>query len=377
MGNVNQVDISSLEKWSQENQIFIDVRSPGEFLQGHLPNAINAPILDDAERALIGLTYKEKGNEVAVKLGHEIVSGENKQKKLNLWKSILQKHPDAILTCFRGGQRSQITQSWLQAAGFDRPLINGGYKAVRQTLIDVINKASTDYQFLLISGPTGAGKTLFLNDVMKFWPTINLEGYAEHRGSAFGGLGTPQPSQAVFENRLAWDILKADPEIQAHNLPLIMEDESRLIGRCVIPDPFFFKLRESPIIWLDIDIDKRVDNTYEEYILKAEVNEELFARYKKSLFNIQRRLGGLKYQEVLAIFEACESAWKSRGELEQNKEWIKPLLLHYYDPLYFGSFEKRQPTVLFKGSIEGTLDFLRGQKSKHKESAVKKKANPT
>ena len=377
MGSLSQVEVTSIEKWSIEDQVFIDVRSPGEFQQGHLPNAINAPILDDAERALIGLTYKQKGNAEAVRLGHELVSGANKLAKINLWKAILQKNPNAILTCFRGGQRSQITQSWLKLEGFDRPLIKGGYKSSRQALIDKINKASSEYQFLLISGPTGAGKTLFLNELKMHWPTINLEGYAEHRGSAFGGMGTTQPAQAVFENRLAWDILKVDKTILENNLPLVMEDESRLIGRCVIPDQFFFKLRESPIIWLDTSLDERIENTFDEYILKANVSEELFARYKKALSNIQKRLGGLRYQEISKILEKCEAIWKSRGELEENKEWIKLLLVHYYDPLYFGSLEKRQPSILFKGPAEEALDFLKGQKSKHKEKAVKAKANPT
>ncbi len=382
MGALNQIDSSFIEKWSTENQVFIDVRSPIEFQQGHLPNSFNAPILDDAERALVGLTYKQKGNEEAVRLGYEIVSGANRQKKLETWKAILQKNPEAILTCFRGGQRSQITQKWLQEEGFERPLIKGGYKAVRQSVIDQIENVSQQWPFLLISGPTGAGKTPFLSEVIKFWPVVNLEGYAEHRGSAFGGLGTVQPSQAVFENRLGWDLFKAEKTLtlnanQEFFLPLIMEDESRLIGKCVIPDPFFFKLRESPIVWLDISIEKRVENTFDEYILKANVNEALFARYKKALSNIQKRLGGLQYQEILSIFESCESSWKSRGELEENKVWIKRLLLHYYDPLYFGSFEKRRPVVLFKGSVEETLDFLKGQKSKYKETAVSKKANPT
>ena len=377
MGNINQVDVSEIEKWSKTEQVFIDVRSPGEFLQGHAPNAINAPILNDEERALVGTTYKKKGNEKAVQLGHQIVSGENRQKKMDAWKAILEKHPDAILTCFRGGQRSQITQAWLKEEGFDRPLINGGYKAVRQAIIDKTTEISTHHNFLLISGPTGAGKTTFLSQVEKFWPLVNLELYAEHRGSAFGGLGTPQPQQAVFENRLGWDLFKIEKTLIEDHLPLIMEDESRLIGRSVIPEKFFLKLRESPIIWLDIPLSTRVENTYEEYITKAKVSEEVFERYKKALSNIQKRLGGVKYKEILDVFEACESAWKSRGELEGNKAWIESLLVHYYDPLYFGSLEKREPKVAYKGSVEGALDFLKGQKSKNKDSAVKAKATPT
>ncbi len=246
-----------------------------------------------------------------------------------------------------------------------------------QAVESVLTRFQAGQRQLLLRLPTGAGKTPFLSEVMKFWPTVNLEGYAEHRGSAFGGLGTPQPSQAVFENRLGWDLLKLRQSLVTDGLPLIMEDESRLIGRCVVPDAFFLKLREAPIVWLDISVAQRVENTFQEYIAKAQVNEELFARYKKALSNIQRRLGGLQYQEILKIFESCEAAWKNTGELEENKVWIERLLIHYYDPLYFGSFEKRQPRVLFKGSVEETLDFLKGQKSKNKEKTVSTKANPT
>lgn len=385
MGIVDQMEFflseipneSTLNKWSSDNQVFIDVRAPIEFQQGHIPNSINAPILNDEERTQVGLTYKKKGNEAAVRLGHEIVSGFNRQKKIEIWKSILQEHPNAILTCFRGGQRSRITQSWLKNEGFERPLIKGGYKSVRQAFINKINQVSLDYPFLLVSGPTGAGKTAFLSEVNKFWPAVHLEKYAEHRGSAFGGFGRVQPPQAIFENRLGYDLFKIERTLLEDRLPLIMEDESRMIGRSVIPENFFLKLRESPIVWLDTPLEKRVVHTFEEYILKADVSEALFERYKKSLFNIQRRLGGAQYKEILSIFESCEASWKSRGELEENKVWIESLLVHYYDPLYFGSLEKRKPVVLFKASNhQEALNFL-GQKSKYKETAVKTKAKKT
>ncbi len=371
------MDISQLEKWSQKDQVFIDVRSPGEFQQGHIPGALNAPILNDEERALIGLTYKQKGQAEAVRLGHEIVSGENKKRKLETWKNILSQHPDAILMCFRGGQRSQITQSWLRAEGLDRPLVPGGYKALRQALIVKMETFSQSYPFLLVSGATGAGKTAFLQEASHFWPTLHLEKYAEHRGSAFGGYGREQPSQANFENRLAWDILKCESELKISGLPVLMEDESRLIGRSVLPELFFSKMRISSILWLDTPLDERVQNTFLEYVEKESVSEELFSRYKKALFNIQRRLGGKEYQEILSILENCESAWKENGELEGNKVWIERLLLRYYDPLYFGSLQKRNPQVAFRGGTQEAFDFLKGQKRMTSEQAVKKKASPT
>lgn len=372
-----QSNVENLKKWSLAHQVFIDVRAPLEFEQGHIPNSINAPLLTNEERALIGLTYKQKGRDEAVKLGYEIVSGDNKAQKLVRWQEILKTHPDAILTCFRGGMRSQISRQWIREAGIDRPLILGGYKGVRQGLIETIHSVSQEHPFLLISGPTGAGKTHFLKRVSEIWPTVDLEEYAEHRGSAFGAMSAQQPLQAVFENRLAWALLKNADWLKSGQLPLIMEDESRLIGRCVQPETYFQKLRSSPVLWLDVPLQKRVENTFFDYITSVTVSEELFSKYKKSLGKIKNRLGGLRYQQILSQMESCENSWKSRGEVDENRIWIQNLLVEYYDPLYFGSLERRNPQVLLKAEPDQVFDFLVRQKSTSKASAVKANAKPT
>lgn len=372
-----QSTTENLKQWSLARQVFIDVRAPIEFEQGHIPNSINAPILTDEERALIGLTYKQKGRDEAVKLGYETVSGENKSFKVNRWKEILQAHPDAVFTCFRGGMRSQISRQWMREAGVDRPLVQGGYKGVRQILIETLRSFPENFQFLLLSGPTGAGKTHFLKKISQIWPTVDLEDYAEHRGSAFGAMSPQQPTQAVFENRLAWGLLQNEDLVRNENLALMMEDESRLIGRCVQPETYFQKLRASPVLWLDVPLDARVENTFFDYISSVNVTEELFSKYKKSLFKIKNRLGGLRYQVILSQIESCESSWKSRCEVDENRVWIRSLLVHYYDPLYFGSLEKRNPTILLKAAPDYVFDFLVRQKSTSKDSAVRAKANPT
>ena len=155
-----------------------------------------------------------------------------------------------------------------------------------------------------------------------------------------------------------------------------MEDESRLIGRNTLPEMFFEKLRSSSVLWLDVTLEQRVENTFQEYIVKAPASEELFNRYKVSLKKIEKRLGGLQYREILELLEKSESAWKSRGDLEENKNWIERLLVKYYDPLYFGSLERRNPPILFKGKPQDVLDFLKGQKSKTSDRAVRIKAIP-
>ncbi len=377
---MNQVDVSSLKQWVLNQQISFDVRSPGEFSQGHLPGAINAPILNDEERALIGKCYKDRGQEAAIALGHKIVSGDNKEAKLQLWKELLGQHPEALLMCFRGGQRSQITQKWLQEVGLHRPLIQGGYKACRQFLLDFLNDYCTQNQFVVISGPTGSAKTHFLNDISGFWPVLDLEAYANHRGSAFGKMDQPQPQQAVFENQLLFSMLRNDH----FEFPFAVEDESRMIGKSVQPDLFFATLRASPVILLQVPIEQRTENTFYDYILQTALakpqsqNHEgqiVFTKYKTALMNIQKKLGGLRTQQIMQMLEDSEKLWLENRNLESNKVWIQALLLDYYDPLYIGSFEKRQPQVLYKGSYQDAIRFLEEIKSKKREAPVKAKAS--
>lgn len=374
-----KVNVLSLQEWVKDKQIFIDVRSPGEFAQGHLPGAINAPILNDEERALVGKCYKDNGQEAAILLGHKIVSGDNKSHKIQQWVSLIKQNPSALLMCFRGGMRSQLTQKWLQDVGLHRPLVEGGYKVCRQALLDYVFDYCQKFQFLVISGPTGSAKTHFLNQISEFWPVLDLEHYANHRGSAFGKMSQPQPQQAVFENHLIFDMIRYDhPE-----LPFAVEDESRLIGRSVQPDLFFETLRSSVVILIDEPIEKRTENTFFDYILQTPLSDlnstheeglKVFAKYKKALTDIQKKLGGMRTREIMDLIEMSESAWLRDRDLNSNREWIQALLRDYYDPMYNGSFDRRNPNVLFKGNTDQVRGFLLDIKSKKREAPVKVKA---
>lgn len=379
---MTNLSFDNLKTWAQTNSCFIDVRSPGEFQQGHLPGAINLPILDDLERAQVGTCYKNRGQEAAVNLGHKIVSGENKQKKMQAWLEALEQNPEAILMCFRGGQRSQITQRWLLEAGVSRPLITGGYKACRQYLLDFMNHESQRNQMLVISGPTGSAKTHFINKVSQFWPTVDLEKHAVHRGSAFGKMSEPQPQQAVFENRFLFEMLQKVDWSEQIQLPFIVEDESRLIGRNVLPDIFFANLRESHVVWLDVPLEKRTENTFFDYVLQTPLNQTcedekgiaVFAKYKKALTDIQKKLGGLRTSEIMQMLVESEKLWLESREIESNKRWIQALLNDYYDPMYLHSLGKRQPKVFFKGSFQEAFNFLFDVSSKKREAPVRIKA---
>ena len=383
---MTNLSFENLKLWAQTNSCFIDVRSPGEFQQGHLPGAINLPILDDSERAQVGTCFKNQGQEAAILLGHKIVSGENKHRKVQAWLEALKQNPEAILMCFRGGQRSQITQRWLLDAGVSRPLITGGYKACRQYLLDFLNLECQQNQMLVISGPTGSAKTHFIKKISQIWPTVDLEKHAVHRGSAFGKMSEPQPQQAVFENRFLFEMLQKVDEAEETQLPFIVEDESRLIGRNVLPDSFFSALRESPVVWIEAPLEKRTENTFFDYVLETPLNQvcenekgiAVFAKYKKALTDIQKKLGGLRTSEIMQMLNESEKLWlnspQDQRDIESNKRWIQALLRDYYDPMYLHSLEKRQPKVFFKGSFQEAFDFLSDVKSKNKEAPVRTKA---
>lgn len=325
----------------------IDVRAPVEFTQGSLPGAVNLPILNDEERALVGTTYKQQGSEAAIKLGYEMVSGSVKQNRLQQWLDFIHQHPQAILYCFRGGKRSQITQQWLRDTGIDSPLITGGYKRARQFLISTIDRFSEHRKLLVITGPTGSGKTRLIHDISNSHPVLDIEALARHRGSAFGGMSVPQPSQIDFENHLAVNLLK----LEQNNLsePVIVEDESRHTGKVYLPDSFFHHLRNSEIIWVDEPFATRVDNIFEDYILTTPIGQaqrirqaipplastvetreilrqqarQLFDKYAGALQAISKKLGGDRFQEVSEDLENARSDFENKNEIQSNKIWIE------------------------------------------------------
>lgn len=337
-----------------KGQTFIDVRAPMEFKEGHLPGAINLPLLNDEERHRVGLTYKQNGQEAAVKLGHQLIAGPVKEARLNAWRELVASQPEAIFYCFRGGMRSQISRQWLADVGLKQRLVRGGYKASRQFLLETLTQILVRRDFVMVAGPTGSGKTEWIQDAAEFAATLDLEKMAHHRGSAFGGYLEPQPSQANFENELVVALLKTE---QSRG-QILVEDESRMIGRIALPQMMYEKILSSPVVWLDEPREVRAQNICREYVMNAP-GDERFGPLQRAVEAISKRLGGLRTQEVLADLKLANEEFKLNGTFESNPVWIAKLLEYYYDPLYLGSLDRRKVQVLFKGRRDACLDFLR------------------
>lgn len=328
----------------------IDVRAPTEFLQGAVPSAVNLPLLDDDERRAVGKIYKSDGRQAAVELGHQLVQGDAKQAKLAAWRNFATQHSNAAICCWRGGLRSQIVQQWLAQSGIHLPRVAGGSKALRRFCLDAIDR-SGDRRLVLIGGRTGSGKTRVVQQAAH---ALDLEALANHRGSAFGAKRTPQPTPITFENALAAALLKAALlELDAAT-PLVVEDESRTIGRLAIPPALLQAMQRAPILLLQVDSDERVENIYREYVLAADRPQE---QLLVALARIARRLGGERHRQIeqlmLAAFRATDSAAPPL-----HRRWIRCLLDHYYDPMYDYQLERKEQRVIFRGNTKDVAAYL-------------------
>lgn len=371
-------DIDDYEAIFLNDTPMFDTRAPIEFNKGAFPHTLSLPLMSDIERAKVGTCYKRDGQEAAIALGHRLVAGDIKQARLQAWLAFAQQNPDGYMYCFRGGLRSHTTQKWLADVGCHYPLVKGGYKAMRRFLIDKIDdicaraiNPECAESFVIMGGQTGAAKTDLL---LKLPNAIDLEGLANHRGSAFGKRATAQPSQINFENDLAIQFLRQHH--RAPHTPILLEDESYLIGRCALPKTLRSAMLESPIVVVEADLEQRVEHSFRNYILhklaewqdfcSAPNNEcnafDKFAQeLRQSLLNIRKRLGGERYQELSTLLNQALSAHEA-GDNNLHREWIRHLLYDYYDPQYNAHLHKRKERIVFRGNSSEIEDYLRSLK---------------
>jgi len=299
----------------------LDVRTPAEYAQGHIPGAINFPLFSNEERAEVGTIYKQVGPEEALLRGLEFVG----PRMADMVRQARQLAPEGrvVVHCWRGGQRSGSVAWLLEKAGFETCTLQGGYKAWRNFILDGFHQLKR--RIVLLGGRTGSGKTAILHELARLGEqVIDLEGLAHHKGSAFGALGEqPQPTTEQFENELFVHWWRLDPERRVW-----LESESRSIGRVFIPEGVWEQMRQAPYVRIHVPFERRVERLVADY--GRYEPEALIASFHK----IRKRLGG---QWVQAAEEAIRE-----GRLGD----AAAIALRYYDKTYDHFVEKHQPPVL-------------------------------
>lgn len=342
----------------------LDVRAPIEFSQGAFPHTLNLPLMSDDEREAVGLCYKQSGQDKAIELGHQLVSGDTKEQRVADWSNFVKTNPQGVLYCFRGGLRSKITQQWIyEKTGIIYPRVKGGYKALRRFLIDELEKSIESIQPIILGGRTGTGKTILLN---RLTAQIDLEGIFNHRGSVFGNHVSPQPSQIDIENQLSIELLKL---INANITHILFEDEAPNIGSRNIPINLHAKMKQSPLILLEESVEDRVEIIFNEYITHS--LEQYIASSDASIgFNkwseqlitalskVQKRLGGERFKSLDQIMRNAIQQQLNNNDSSLHKEWINRLLVDYYDPMYDYQLTKKTDRVIFQGNQTEIADFL-------------------
>ena len=295
----------------------IDVRSPGEFEQGHIPGAVNIPLFNNDERTEIGTLYKRKGREEAILKGFE-KAGPKMKYFLKEGIKHAGKNSKMLVHCWRGGMRSE-NMAWLfSKVDIECFVLEGGYKSYRNHINTFLSEPR---KLIILGGLTGSGKTDILMHLKESGEqVIDLEELANHRGSAFGALGkSGQPTSEYFSNILYNEMIKTDPGKR-----LFLEDESMNIGSVFLPESIFKMIRESKVIALIQDVKTRIPRLLEDY--GAFSKDQL----KESVRKIEKRLGGARAMEAIVAIDE-----------DRLGEAIE-IVLSYYDKTYRYGLEQRE-----------------------------------
>lgn len=328
----------------------LDVRSPAEYRHAHMPGAFSLPLFSDEERKIIGTTYKNKSREEAIKLGLDFF-GPKMRDMVEQVEKILVDHlastektglkriasKTVLVHCWRGGMRSGAVSWLLDLFGFKVFTLVGGYKKFRNYVLDTF---TLPFNFKVLGGYTGSGKTETLKELEKKDETvIDLEEIAKHKGSAFGNIGMPpQPGQEMFENILALQLRsKIEKSEQkkgntgiSHspyallNSPIWLEDESQRIGLVNLPNKLWATMRKSPVYFLEIPFEERLNHIVEEY---GNLDKQ---RMIDAIGRIREKLGGLNAQLAIEYLEEGNTLESFR------------ILLKYYDKFYLKALHNRE-----------------------------------
>lgn len=301
----------------------LDARSPSEFHEDHLPRAMSCPVLNDAERALVGTQYKQDAFS-ARRTGAGLVAA-NIAQLLQGPLAQFDRDWQPLVYCWRGGQRSNALATVLARVGWRVSLLDGGYKAFRTLLREQLPILVAPLQFSVICGVTGSGKTRFLSALAKAGhQVLDLEGLAAHRGSLLGAVpGAPQPSQKQFETRI-WDTLRRLDPVR----PVFVESESKKVGNVQVPEALMDQIRQSPCITLELGMQHRIALLCEEY-------EHFF----ESAEPLRQQLGKL----VALVGHDQVKRWISQVDAKDWPGLVQSLLELHYDPSYLRSIDRNFP----------------------------------
>jgi tRNA 2-selenouridine synthase len=306
----------------------VDVRSEKEFGEGHIPGAFNIPILNNSERIAVGTDYKQKGQLEAIKTGFRLVGPRiidivNEAEKLSPERELL-------VHCWRGGMRSANFCHFLGMARIRTRQLQGGYKAYRKM---VLESFKSPFQFVVIAGCTGSGKTEILRELAKKGEQIiDLEKLANHKGSVFGGLMMPpQPTTEQFQNDLFEEILKLDLTRR-----IWIEDESIAVGKIFLPEELWKRMSDSPIAEMNVEKGTRIKRLVGEYGPADKT------QFLSGMERITKKLGGQHFKN--AKEKLLQGAIASSIEI----------LLTYYDKAYATGLSKKQNRIKTRMAWDGT-----------------------
>jgi tRNA 2-selenouridine synthase len=333
----------------------IDVRSPVEVARGALPGAHALPLLSDEERHQVGLCYARSGQEAALALGWEITEAALPA-RIAAWREVAARRPTAVV-CWRGGLRSRLATELIDAPQA-RP-VAGGYKAVRHHLTQALPAAVARVPLLVLTGLTGAGKTDLLEALDDGASSgafvLDLERLARHRGSSFGATPGHQPAQPTFEHDVASALLLHGSSL------VVVEDESRFVGRRTLPPALLDAMRRAPLAVLETTLDDRIARVFEGYVRAPAERDGVAATtaaLTEATLRLRRRLGNPRVRSVLDALQRAEAAWFDPAA---HHGWIRLLLEDYYDRLYERNRTSLARPVALRGDAASLAAAIRSR----------------
>jgi tRNA 2-selenouridine synthase len=299
----------------------LDARSPSEYAEDHLPDALCTPVLNDEERITVGTLYKQSSAFDAKKLGASFVA---RNIAALLQEQLKDKSKDwsPLVYCWRGGNRSGALATILARVGWPTYILEGGYREYRRAVLSSFDTLAAQFQYRVIAGPTGSGKSQILQKLAECGQQVlDLEDLAKHKGSVLGSLvGQAQPSQKYFDTLVAEKLRSFDL-----NRPVFVESESKKVGSCQVPDSLIVAMRSSACIVIDASTQTRVQLLLGEY--------EHFTTDQETLFKQLDCLTDLHGKKIIAD-------WKT---LAMNGSWddfVEATLTQHYDPAYYRSMDR-------------------------------------